>query len=190
MAAPQGVDAHLQDSADRMEKSVQVFEREIESIRTGRASAALLARITVEYYGARTPLNQVATVAAPEARLLTIQPWDRQLLPAIERELQKSDLGLTPSNDGTIIRLPIPSLTEERRRDLVKQVRRMLEEKHVAVRNVRRDALERLRRMEKEKDISEDELKRAQERLQKLTDEHIDQANKMAARKEAELMEV
>ena len=190
MAALQGVDEHLRDSADRMQKSVQVFEHEIESIRTGRASTSLLARVTVEYYGARTPLNQLATIAAPDARLLTIQPWDRQLLPAIEKEIQKSDLGLTPSNDGTLVRLPIPPLTEERRRDLTKRVRRMLEEKHVAVRNVRRDCLEHLRKMEKEKAISEDELKRAQERLQKLTDEYIDQANKMAARKEAELMEV
>ena len=190
MASLQAVDELFHDAADRMQKSVQVFQREIESIRTGRASPSLLAGIMVDYYGTKTPLNQLATIATPDARLLTIQPWDKQVMQVIEKEILKSDLGLTPANDGTLIRLPIPPLTEERRRDLVKRLKHMLEEKHVAVRNVRRDCLEHLRKMEKEGQISEDDLKRAQERLQKLTDEHIVLADKTGARKEAELMEV
>lgn len=190
MVQRHSVDELLRDAGDRMHKSVEVFQQEIESIRTGRASPGLLAGIAVDYYGTRTPLNQLATITTPEARLLTIQPWDKRVLPVIEKEILKSDLGLTPSNDGTLIRLPIPPLTEERRRDLVKRLKRLLEEKHVAVRNIRRDCLEHLRRMEKDGELSEDELRRAQERLQKATDEQIDQANKSGSRKESELMEV
>ena len=184
------VDDILHDATERMQKSFQVFQREIDTIRTGRASPALLESLTVDYYGVRTPLNQLATITAPEARLLAIQPWDKKSLSTIEKEILKSDLGLTPSNDGNLIRLPIPPLTEERRRDLAKRLRKLLEEKHVAVRNVRRDGLEHLRRLEKERKISEDDLRRAQDRLQKLTDEQIARADKLSAAKESELMEV
>ena len=190
MAINSDVDALLQDASERMEKSLQVLHREIETIRTGRASPNLLRSVLVDYFGVKTPLNQMATISAPEARLLTVQPWDRQSLPMIEKEILKSDLGLTPSNDGMLIRLPIPPLTEDRRRELVKRLKSMLEDKRVAVRNVRRDCLEHLRKLEKERTLPADELKRAQERLQKLTDHNISQADKVEAEKEADLMEV
>ena len=184
------VDELLNDADQRMKKSTEVFHRDIQGVRTGRASPSLVEQIIVDYYGTPTPLNQLAMVSVPEPRLLVIQPWDRQALSAIERQLQKSDLGLTPINDGTVIRLPIPALTEERRRELVKQLKRRLEESHVAIRNVRRDTQEHLRGIQKEKLISEDQLRRAQERLQKLTDQHVGEADKISAHKEAEVMEV
>jgi ribosome recycling factor len=190
MAELSTIDNILSDANDRMHKSVLVFEREIIAIRTGRATTSLLDGVTVEYYGTVMPLNQMATIAAPEARLLTIQPWDRKALPAIEKEILKSDLGLTPQNDGTIIRVPIPALTEERRGEFVKRLKRLLEDKHVAVRNIRRDSLDQLRHLEKDGRISEDDLRRAQDRLQKLTDEQIARADKVSANKETALMEV
>ena len=190
MAEQPTVDGLLNETGQRMSKSVEAFQRESISIRTGRASPALVETLMVDYYGASTPLNQLASISAPEARLLVIQPWDPQALTAIEREIQRSNLGLTPSNDGSLIRLPIPPLTEERRRELVKQLKQKQEESHVAIRNVRRDALDRLRGMEKEKTISEDDLRRSQERLQKLTDEHIAKTNTLSAQKEAEVMEI
>ena len=190
MATNSDVDTLLKDASERMEKSLEVLNREIEAIRTGRASPSLLKNVMVDYYGAKTPLNQMATISAPEARLLTVQPWDRQSLPIIEKEILKSDLGLTPSNDGSLIRLPIPPLTEDRRRELVRRLKNMLEDKRVAIRNIRRDCLEHLRKLEKDKALSVDELKRAQERLQKLTDHNISQADKVEAEKEADLMEV
>jgi ribosome recycling factor len=146
--------------------------------------------VKVEYYGSTMPLNQLATVSAPEARLLTIQPWDRQALTAIEKAIQKSDLGLNPSNDGHIIRLTIPPLTEERRKDLVRVVHKKVEEGRVAVRNVRRDCLEELRRLEREEHVSEDDERRAQEKLQKLTDHHIEDIDRLGQEKETELLEV
>ena len=190
MAENAAIDETIADADRRMKRSVEHFSQELATIRTGRANAAVLDGITVDYYGAQTPLNQLATIATPDARLLTIQPWDRNLIGAVEREIQKSDLGLNPSNDGQIIRLPIPAMTQERRQELVKRVKRAQEEAHVAIRNVRRDALERLRQAERDKDISQDDLRRAQERLQKTTDVQIAAADQVTARKQAEVMEV
>ena len=180
----------LADSQDRMKKAVEALQRELASIRTGRARPSLVDHVKVDYYGSTLPLNQVATVAAPEARLLTIQPWDRQALSAIEKAIQKSDLGLTPSNDGHLIRLAIPPLTEERRRELARVVHKKVEEGRVAVRNVRRDSLEHLRRLQKDEHVSEDDERRAQDRLQKITDRFIGEVDRLGQEKEAELLEV
>ena len=180
----------LTDAEDRMKKAVEALRRELASIRTGRARPSLVDHVRVDYYGSTVPLNQLATVAAPEARLLTIQPWDRQALGAIEKAIQKSDLGLNPSNDGHIIRLVIPPLTEERRRELARVVHKKTEEGRVAVRNVRRDSLEHLRRLEKAEKVSEDEERRAQDRLQKLTDRLIGEVDRLGQEKEAEVLEV
>jgi ribosome recycling factor len=184
------IEESLADAEERMKKTVEALKRELATIRTGRAQPSLVDHVRVDYYGTPTPLNQLATVSAPEARLLTIQPWDRQSLGAIEKAIQKSDLGLNPSNDGQIIRLTIPQLTEDRRKELVKLVHRRVEEGRVAVRNVRRDCLEHLRRMEKEKEISEDDDRRAQERLQKRTDHYIEEVESLGREKEGELLEV
>lgn len=184
------IDDVLNESENRMQKAIEALRRELATIRTGRASPALVERISVDYYGTPTPLNQCASISVPEPRLLAIQPWDKGTIPLIEKAIQKSDLGLTPTNDGRQIRLVIPSLTEERRRDLVKLVRRKVEEGKVAVRNGRRDALEEAKKLEKDKQISEDDLKRAQERLQKTTDRFIQEADRVGAAKEAEVMEV
>jgi ribosome recycling factor len=178
------------DAESKMKKSVEAFKRELLSLRTGRASPALIEPLKVDYYGAPTPLQQIATIAAPEARLLTIKPYDQSALSAIEKAILKSDLGLTPMNDGKIIRLPIPALTEERRRDLTKIVRRHAEEAHVAVRNIRRDALKDLEEMEEEKMLSEDQHFKGKEVLQELTDKYIAQIDQIAKAKEAEIMEV
>jgi ribosome recycling factor len=174
----------------RMKRAVEALQHDLASVRTGRASPALLERVNVDYYGAATPLNGVATISVPEPRLLLIQPWDKKLLPVIEKAIQKSDLGLTPSSDGNVVRLPIPALNEERRRDLVKQVHKRVEEARVAVRNCRRDAIDELRKGEKDKQVSEDEVKRAQDRLQKLTDGFIAQVDDVGKRKESEVMEI
>ncbi|HEY7063975.1 MAG TPA: ribosome recycling factor [Chloroflexota bacterium] len=174
----------------RMKRAVEALQHDLASVRTGRASPALLERVNVDYYGAPTPLNGVATISVPEPRLLLIQPWDKKLLPVIEKAIQKSDLGLTPSSDGNVVRLPIPALNEERRRDLVKQVHKRVEEARVAVRNCRRDAIDELRKGEKDKQVSEDEVKRAQDRLQKLTDGFIAQVDDVGKRKESEVMEI
>lgn len=173
-----------------MKGAVKSLEEELATLRTGRASPALVERLEVEYYGAATPLMQLATISAPEARLLTIRPFDPGSLKGIERAILGSELGLTPSNDGKIIRLTIPALTEERRHELVKIVNRRTEELRVAVRNIRRDVHNDLREFEKEKLMSEDELKRGEEDLQKLTDRYIGNLDEMSRRKEAEIMEV
>lgn len=178
------------DAENRMKKSIEAFKRELTGIRTGRASPALVEPLKVDYYGAPTPLQQLASVSAPEARLLVIKPFDQASLAAIEKAILKSDLGLTPMNDGKIIRLPIPQLTEERRRDLTKLVRRHTEETHIAIRNVRRDALKDLEELEKEKMISEDQHFRGKELLQQVTDKYIAQADQIAKTKEAEIMEI
>jgi len=178
------------DAEKRMQKAAEALSRELAAIRGGRARTSLVDHVKVEYYGSTMPLNQLATVSAPEARLLTIQPWDRQALTAIEKAIQKSDLGLNPSNDGHIIRLTIPPLTEERRKDLVRVVHKKVEEGRVAVRNVRRDCLEELRRLEREEHVSEDDERRAQEKLQKLTDHHIEDVDRLGQEKETELLEV
>ena len=183
-------EAVLNDACDRMNKSVRHFRREIAAIRTGRATPDLLDGISIEYFGSRMHLNQLATVSAPEPRLITVQPWDRSAIAVIEKEIQRSDLGLTPNNDGTVIRLPIPPLTEERRRELVRRLRKLLEATHVAIRNIRRDNLDYLRRAQKGAELSEDGLRRAQERLQKITNEHVAEADRLSAAKERDLLEV
>jgi ribosome recycling factor len=183
--------ADLFDDAERrMKKAIEALKQDLGGIRTGRASAALVERIQVEYYGSPTPLNQVATITVPEARLLVIQPWDRKLLTDIEKAIQKSDLGINPNNDGQVIRLNIPPMNEERRRDLVKSLHKKLDEHKVAVRNIRRDIHDKLRDREKKKEVSEDELKRSTDRLQKLTDRYIDEMDKVGKTKEQEILEV
>jgi ribosome recycling factor len=184
------IDDALTSAEKRMEKAAEALGRELAAIRGSRARTSLVDHVKVEYYGSAMPLNQLATVSAPEARLLTIQPWDRQALSAIEKAIQKSDLGLNPSNDGHIIRLAIPPLTEDRRKDLVRVVHKKVEEGRVAVRNVRRDCLEELRRLQREEHVSEDEERRAQEKLQKLTDRHIEDIERLGQEKETELLEV
>ena len=178
------------DAERRMQKAVEALKQDLGTIRTGRASSALVERIHVDYYGAPTPINQVASISVPEARLLVIQPWDRKMLTDIEKAIQKSDLGINPSNDGQVIRLSIPPMNEERRRELVKTLHKRLDEHKVAIRNIRRDVQDKLRDREKKKEISEDELKRSSERLQKLTDRHIDEMDKVGKAKEQEILEV
>jgi ribosome recycling factor len=180
----------LREAEARMRGAVRSLEEDLSAIRTGRASPALIERLQVEYYGNPTPLMQLATISAPEPRLLTIRPFDPATLKAIERAIQASDLGLTPSNDGKLIRLNIPPLTEERRHDLVRIVRSRTEEARVATRNVRRDVQNTLREFEKEKLISEDDLHRGEDDLQKLTDQMIEQMNAVGERKEKEVLEV
>lgn len=184
------VDDIFTDTERRMQKAVEALRQDLTAVRTGRASAALLERIQVDYYGALTPINHIANVSVPEARLLVIQPYERKMLTDIEKAIQKSDLGINPNNDGQVIRLNIPPLNEERRRDLVKTVHKKLDEHKVAVRNIRRDANDKLREREKKKEISEDELKRSTERLQKLTDRFIDEMEKVGKTKELEILEV
>lgn len=178
------------DAERRMQKAVEALKQDLGSIRTGRANAALLERISVDYYGTPTPINQVATISVPEARLLVIQPWDKKMLTDIEKAIQKSDLGINPNNDGQVIRLNIPPMNEERRRDLVKTLHKKLDEHKVAVRNIRRDVHDKLRDREKKKEVSEDELKRSTDRLQKLTDRFIDEMDKVGKTKELEILEV
>ncbi len=184
------IDEIFGDAERRMQKAVEILKQDLSTIRTGRASPALVERITVDYYGAPTPINQVATISLPEARLLLIQPWDRKLLNDIEKAIQKSDLGINPNNDGQVIRLAIPPLNEERRREMVKILHKKLDEHKVAIRNIRRDSHEKLRDREKKKEISEDELKRSTDRLQKLTDRFIDEMEKVGKSKELEILEV
>ncbi len=180
----------VQDAGRRMDKSVEAAQGEFATLRTGRASPALLDRVQIDYYGQQTPLKQLATISAPEPRMLTIQPFDPNSVSTIERAIQESDLGLTPSNDGKLIRLPIPQLTEERRKELVKVVRHMAEEGKVAVRNVRRDAIHHLKELVDNGEVGSDEEHRAEDRVQKLTDEHVHEIDELLNRKEAEIMEV
>ena len=184
------IDEFVQDAIRRMDKSVEAAQHELTTLRAGRASVSLLDRIQVDYYGTRTPLNQLATLNAPEPRLLTVQPFDPTSLAAIERAIQESDLGLTPSNDGKIIRLPIPQLTEERRKELVKVARQVAEEGRVAVRNVRRDVMHHLKELVDKGEVGSDEEHRAEERVQKLTDEHVHKIDDLLKRKEEEILEV
>lgn len=180
----------LENTKDKMEKAVSSLSRELASVRAGRASANLLDKISVEYYGAPTPVNQLASISVPEARMLVIQPYDKSVLGDIEKAILKSDLGLTPSNDGSIIRLSIPALTEERRKELVKLVKKYAEEAKVAVRNIRRDGNDDLKKLEKNGEITEDELRNNTESVQKLTDEYIVKVDNVAKDKEKEIMEV
>lgn len=184
------LDAIYAETEDRMDKVIFAFQRELATLRAGRATPALLDRIEVDYYGAMTPLNQLAGVTAPESRLLVIQPWDKQALGDIEKAIMKSDLGLMPTNDGSVIRLSIPQLTEERRKDLVKFVRKKGEESKVGIRNVRRDANDDIKQLEKSNDISEDERRRSQDKIQELTDKKILEIDAVIAVKEQEMMEV
>jgi ribosome recycling factor len=184
------VDDRLKDAKRRMEGAVSALGAEFASVRTGRASTGLLDRIVVDAYGTKTPLNQLATIGAPEPRLLTIAPFDRSIMGNVERAIMESDLGLTPNNDGQIIRLPIPQLTEERRKEMVRLIHKMAEEGRIAVRNVRRDVLNDLKRAEKDGEFSRDELKRAEDRVQKLTDAEVKAIDDLMARKEAEILEV
>ena len=184
------IDDVLSDASRRMDKSVEAAKHEFTTIRTGRASVALLDRVQVSAYGTKMPLNQVATISVPEPRLLSITPFDKSTIRDIERAILESDLGLTPSNDGTVVRLPIPQLTEERRKELVRQVRHLAEEGRVAARNVRRDAIHQLKELEKNGAAGSDEVRRAEDRLQKLTDEHTTAIDAALKAKEAEIMEV
>jgi ribosome recycling factor len=184
------IDDVMKEAEDRMTKSVEALRQDLATIRTGRASPKLVERVMVDYYGTLTPLNQIASIAAPEARLLTIKPWDPNALSNVEKAILASDLGLNPNNDGTIIRLVIPRLTEERRHELSRVAAHRVEEARVAVRNCRRDAIKDLQELEHEKMISEDDYYRARDRVQELTDEYIEKVNEIGEAKEAEIMEV
>jgi len=180
----------MSEAKDRMEKTVEALHNDLRTIRTGRASPALVERLQVDYYGSPTPLNQLAGISVPEPRLLVIRPWDRNTIGIIEKAILKSDLGLTPNNDGQIIRLVIPQLTEDRRRDLNRQVAKRVEEGRVGIRNIRRDAIDMLRDFEKEKVISEDDLYTGRDQVQELTDDFIKQIDEVGKAKEAEILEV
>jgi ribosome recycling factor len=180
----------LNDGRNRMAKAVSQLKSELATLRAGRATPSLLDKVTVDYYGTPTPVNQLANITAPEPRLLVIQPWDKGALDSIEKAILKSELGLTPTNDGQIIRIAIPPLTEERRQDLVKMVKKYGEEAKVAIRNVRRDVNDAIKKLEKDGEVSKDEARRHQEVVQKATDEHISQVDDIVAKKEKEIMEV
>ena len=182
--------AVIEDTDDSMQKTVEVVKKDFASLRAGRATPGLLDKITVDYYGTPTPVNQLANVSVPEARLLVIQPWDKTVIPALEKAILKSDLGITPNSDGVVIRLAVPQLTEERRKDLVKVVKKKAEEGRVAVRNVRRDANDLLKSEQKDGNITEDDLRRSQDEVQKLTDKYIKEIDQVMANKEIEIMQV
>lgn len=184
------IEENVREAETKMQKSIDALGKEIMTIRTGRASTSLVDRIPVEYYGNPTPLNQLATITVPEARLILIQPWDRSVIGAVEKAIQKSELGLNPGNDGQLIRVPIPPLNEERRREYARLVKRYAEGAHIAVRNIRREQMDRIKSLEKEKQISADEARRGGELMQKVADRYIARVDEMAARKEAEIMEV
>lgn len=178
------------DAEDRMEKAVAALKRDLSTLRAGRATPSLLDKVSVDYYGSTMPINQLANISVPEPRLLVIQPWDKKAVAEIERAIMKSDLGLTPTSDGSVIRLAIPQLTEERRKELVKVSKKKTEDGRVAVRNIRRDANDELKRKEKGGELTEDELHKAQDDIQKLTDKYIEEVEKVLAAKEKEIMEV
>lgn len=184
------LDEIYRDTEDRMNKAIIALKNDFNTIRTGRANPALLDRLTVDYYGVPTPIKQMANVSAPEPRLLVIQPWDKSVLGEVERAILKSDLGITPNNDGTLIRLAIPALTQERRTELVKLAKKKAEDARVAVRNIRRDANELIKELGKGGDISEDDERRAQENIQKMTDQHVAKVDEVLAKKEEDIMEV
>lgn len=180
----------VSDAERRMTKAVESAQHDYTTIRTGRANPALLDRVNVEYYGSTMPVNQIATISIPEPRLIVIAPWDKNAIPHIERAIIKSDIGITPNSDGNVVRLQIPHLTEERRKEFIKILHKKAEEHRVSIRNIRRDANEDLKRQEKAGEVSEDDLRRAQDQIQKLTDKYIEQVDKLTQAKEAELMEV
>ncbi len=184
------VKAVLREAEDKMKKTSEVFRKELASLKAGRATPALLDKIAVDYYGTPTPINQLSNLSVPEPRLLVIQPWDKSSLPSIEKAILKSDLGITPASDGTVLRLNVPQLTTERRKELVKQLNKKAEEARVAVRNERREANEATKRLKKDGKISEDDEKRAETDIQKLTDRYIREVDQTLAAKEKEVMEV
>lgn len=184
------INAILDKAKDRMAKSEQALVRELGGIRAGRANASLLDRITIEYYGVETPVNQMAQISVPEARMLMITPYDKSILKDIERALLQSDIGITPTNDGNVIRLVIPALTEERRKELAKQVKKEAESAKVSVRNIRRDAMDELKKAEKAKEITEDELRGAEKKVQDITDQATKNVDALAAEKEKELLDI
>jgi ribosome recycling factor len=178
----------LLETEERMQAVIDVAKKELAAVRTGRANPALLNKVVVDYYGTPTPLNQLATITAPDARLLVVQPWDKNSIKDVEKALLKSELGLTPNVDGNTIRLPIPQLTEERRKELVKMIRKDMEEKRIAIRNIRRDSNEQLKAAEKNGELPEDDSRRAQDEVQKLTDKYIAEVDRLLAAKEEEIM--
>ncbi|WP_412056282.1 ribosome recycling factor [Bacillus haynesii] len=180
----------MNETKERMEKAIGAYQRELATVRAGRANPSLLDKVTVEYYGAQTPLNQIASITVPEARMLLITPYDKTALGDIEKAIQKADLGVTPSNDGNIIRITIPALTEERRKELAKLVKKYSEDAKVAVRNIRRDANDDLKKLEKNGEMTEDELRSSTEDVQKLTDEYVSKIDEITKDKEKEIMEV
>jgi ribosome recycling factor len=182
-------DKAISDAESKMKSANEALRRDLATLRTGRASTGIVENLQVEAYGAPMPLNQLASLSVPEARLITIQPWDKQNLAQIERAILQANLGLNPSNDGTILRIPIPALTEERRKELVKMVHQRVEEGRVSLRNARRDSIDQVRSQEKKKEVSEDERRRAEDRLQKLTDDYTNKINELGQAKEKELME-
>lgn len=184
------LDEVYRETEQKMKKTCELFRKDLAGMRAGRATPALLEKITVDYYGTPTPLTQLATVTVPEPRLLVIQPWDKSQVAAMEKAIMKSELGITPTSDGSVIRLVIPQLTQERRQELVKQARRWAEEQKVAVRNLRREAMEMLKELEEEGQITEDDLRRGQEQVQKLTDRYVGEIDRLLAAKEKEIMEV
>ena len=178
----------LSESDNKMRKAIEALKRDLATIRTGRAVPALVADLLVDYYGAPTPLNQLATISAPEARLLLIQPWDKQAISGVEKSILRSDLGLNPASDGNVIRVPIPALTQERRTQMVRSVHKKIEDGHVSIRNIRRDIMEGLRKIERNKEIGQDEEKRALDKLQKLTNMFISEMDHLAEEKEKEVL--
>jgi ribosome recycling factor len=183
-------DQIIKHAEESMDKSIEALHHELATVRTGKATPTLLDSVKVDYYGQPVPLKQVASISVPEARLITIQPWEKNLVPEIEKAILASELGLNPQSDGTLIRLPIPALTEERRKDLVKVVKRFAEESKVAIRNIRRDANEKFKKKEKGHDISEDQMHTKQDDVQKMTDKFVDKIDEIIAAKEKEIMEI
>ena len=181
---------NLDKFEEKMMKTVSVYEENLAEIRAGRANPAILNKITIDYYGTPTPINQVAGISVPEARLIVIQPWDGSILKEIEKEILKSDIGINPSNDGKVIRLAFPELNEERRKEIVKDIRKMAEEAKVAIRSIRRDAIDEAKTMQKNSEISEDELKGAEDNIQKLTDKYVDQIDSVLEKKEKAVMSI
>lgn len=184
------ITAVMNEAEEKMKKTVEVLRKDLGGLRAGRANPAMLEKISVDYYGTLTPVTQLANISVPEPRLLLIQPWDKSSIPAIEKAILKSDLGLTPANDGVVIRLNIPQLTEERRSEIVKVAKKKAEENRVAIRNIRRELIDDIKKLEKDKAVSEDEAKKAQEKAQKLTDKYIKEIDMVLEKKEKEIMEV
>ncbi len=180
----------IKAAGEKMDKTIAVIKRELSTLRAGRANPQILDRITVDYYGTPTPLNQLGNISSPEPRLLVIAPWESKMIPLIEKEIQKSDIGINPSNDGKVIRLVVPELNEERRKELCKQVRKQVEEGKVAVRSIRRDTMDALKKMKKDSQITEDDMKLAETEMQKVTDNHIKELDKVGEDKEKEIMSV